>query len=360
MMKIKLFDPFIGKEEQVAVNKVLKSHFWASGQGIGKVMEFENRFKKYIDCNSCVAVNNGTSALHLALSLFDIKKKDVIVPSMTFVSTVHSIINNGGRPVFVDIDPNTLCLDPDGIKKHITKETKVILPVHFGGMPAEIDQIKEICNNHECVLIEDAAHACGSRYNSMKIGTHGTAVCFSFHPVKNLAMPTGGLITLNGRKHANYKRILQTRRWCGISHRIGATYDVDDLGWNMYMNEFSAAIGIVQLKRLDHLNKRRRDIARRYSEEIYVDYKMPYNQNCAYHLYWIRVKNRLKFMKGMKDSGIETGIHYRPVHQMSFYREKTKLPVTEKIGNEIVTIPIHPNLNNSDVDLIIKSINRLY
>jgi len=320
MKKIKLFEPFSDQKEETALKKVLNSHFWASGAGVGQVAKFEKRFNEFIGSKRCVAVNSGTAALHLALSVIGIKNKEVIVPSISFISTAHAVMYNGGKPVFVDIDPKTLCLDTNEIKKSITKKTKVILPVHFGGMPCNLTEIKSICKEHDLFLIEDAAHAAGSSYKNKKIGNHGTFVCFSFHPVKNLAMPSGGAITLNDSKSGFYEKILKSLRWCGIVDRKGAKYDVANLGWNYYMNEFSAAIGLEQLKKLDALNSKRRKIAKRYSNEIILQEKMPFNSACSYHLFWIRVKNRNKFMKNMSDNYVETGIHYHPIHKMKFYK----------------------------------------
>src|SRR3989344_1841613 len=146
MKKIKLFDPFFGKEEEGVIKKTLKSRFWASGAGTGNVLRFENEFTKYIGSKSCVALNSGTAALHLALSLIDIKNKEVILPSLSFVSTAHAIIYNGGIPVFVDVEPSTLCIDAKNIEKHITKKTRAILPVHFGGMPSDLSNIQKLCD----------------------------------------------------------------------------------------------------------------------------------------------------------------------------------------------------------------------
>jgi len=356
--KIKLFDPVIGQKEENAIKKTLHSHFWASGSGTGKVLEFEKKFKNYVGSGSCVAVNSGTSALHLALSLVGVKNKTVILPSLSFVSTAHAVLYNGGIPIFVDIKPDTLCIDPDQVTRHITRNTKAVLPVHFGGMPADIENIKKICKENNCKLIEDAAHAVGSTYKNRKIGTHGMAVCFSFHPVKNLAMPTGGLVALNGPQHKENKNLLKIKRWCGISDRKEVKYDVRNLGWNMYMNEFSATIGLVQLSKLDKLNKKRKKTAKIYSKELCIENKMSYNSNCSYHLYWIQVKNRSKFIKKLKNIGIETGVHYKPIHQMSYYKSKSKLPLTEKIGKEIVSVPVHPNLSDDDIEFIVKSINK--
>jgi len=355
--QIKLFDPVIDSTEKKAILKVLNSRFWASGSGSGNVLKFENKFKKYIQSKSCVAVNSGTAALNLAFSLFDIKNKEVILPSLSFVSTAHCIVENGGIPIFVDIEPDTLCIDPKKIKQAVSKNTAAIIPVHFGGMPCNLDKIHNIAKSFNLDIIEDAAHAVGTKFGRKKIGTHGSAVCFSFHPVKNLAMPTGGLISINHKNHKKFKQLLFSRRWCGITNRKEAEYDVKELGWNYYMNEFSAAIGLEQLKKIDRLNKIRKKIAKKYNNEINIQSKMQFNENCSYHMYWILVKNRQKFRQNLYENGIETGTHYKPIHLMKMYQGNTSLPITESVGKRIVTIPIHPNLKKPEIDKIIKCVN---
>jgi len=356
--KIKLFDPSVGTEEFSSITKVLKSHFWASGSGVGNVLKFEEKFKKYVDSDSCIAVNSGSSALNLALSLTNIKNKEVILPSLSFVSTAHAILVNGGIPVFVDVDPLTMCIDPNKIKRSISKKTKIVLPVHFAGMPSNLQEIIKICKENNLILIEDAAHAAGTIYKNKHIGKHGMACCFSFHPVKNLAMPTGGLISLNHPNYKKFETLLKSRRWCGITNRNEAFYDVKEMGWNYYMNEFSAAIGLVQLKKLNSMNKIRRMIASKYVKEIILENRMPYSKDCSYHMYWVFSKNRNKFRKKMREAGIETGIHYRPIHTMSMYKKQVNLPITEKAGKQIVSLPIHPNLSESEIEKIIKYTNK--
>ena len=292
MKKIKLFDPVIGKNEENAIKKILHSHNWASGAGDGSVYEFERKFSDFLGNKNCISVNSGTAALHLGLSLFDIKNKEVILPSLSFVSTAHAIIYNGGIPVFVDVDPKTLCIDPKEIEKAITKNTRVILPVHLGGIPCDLQKISKISKKFGLSIVEDAAHAAGAKYNGKKIGNHGNCVCFSFHPVKNLAMPSGGVITINSKNNKQFSKILKSKRWVGITDRKGSSYDVSNLGWNYYMNEFSAAIGIEQLKKLDKTNSQRKKIGKRYSKELEIGEKMPFDENCSYHFYWIQVKNR--------------------------------------------------------------------
>ena len=208
------------------------------------------------------------------------------------------------------------------------------------------------------MIVEDAAHATGTKYKNKKIGSIGDLTCFSFHPVKNLAMPKGGAITLN-YKNRNLKNKLNSLRWCGISNRKEQFYDVTELGYNYYMDEISSGIGIEQLKKINKFNTRRYEIAKKYHKEIKCLEKMPINKECSYHLYWILVKNRNVFLKNMKKKGIETGIHYLPVHKMKLYKSKIKLKVTEKVTKEIVTIPIHVKLKNSEINYIIKTVNQL-
>ena len=356
--QIKLFDPVIDSKEENAIRNVLKSGYWTSGAGGIQVKRFEKKFQQYTNSKFCVTVNSGTAALHLALSLTDIKNKEVIVPAFSFVSTVHAILYNGGIPRFVDVNAKDLCMDIESVEKAINKKTRVILPVHFGGYPSNLVRLKKICKKNNLLLVEDAAHAAGTIYNKKKIGGHGDLVCFSFHPAKNLAMPGGGAITINHNRGKEFEKILESRRWCGISNRKGVLYDVSQLGWNYYMDEFAASIGLIQLSKLDSLNKRRRNIAKIYSKEIELDAKMPFNSDCCYHLFWIRVRNREKFIQKMKNVGIETGVHYRPIHKMSFYNSKQNLPITEKIGKEIVSIPIHPKLNETEIHYIVDSVNK--
>ena len=358
MKKIKLFDPVVGISEEKEIIKTLRSGFWASGSGSGNVQKFERKFSKYLDSDQCVAVNSGTAALNLALSLFDLRNKEVILPSMSFISTAHAIIENGGKPVFVEVEPDTLCIDPSQIYKSITKKTAAIIPVHFGGLACNLKEIHSIAKKFQLTVIEDAAHAAGAIYNKKKIGSHSTAVCFSFHPVKNLAMPTGGLISINNKQHEKFRRLLLARRWCGITDRKETDYDVKELGWNYYMNEFSAAIGLEQLKKLDKLNNIRKKIAKRYSQELKIETKMPYEINCSYHFYWILVKNRNIVRKKLAEYGIETGTHYKPIHTFSYYTSKNKLKITEDVGKRIIILPCHPNLKKQDVDKIIKLTNK--
>ena len=354
MKKIKLFDPFFDGREITAVQNAIKSKFWASGSGSGLVTKFESDFKKYIGSKSMIAVNSGTSALHLAVSILGIKGLEVLVPAMTFVSTANTVLSNNCKIKFVDIDEETLCIDTTDLEKKISKKTRAIIPVHFGGLSCNMKEIAKIAKENNLHVIEDAAHACGTVYRGKKIGQDSEIACFSFHPVKNLAMPTGGALSLNSTK---YEKVLKSLRWCGISDRHKGLYDVKDLGWNFYMNEVSAAIGIEQLSKLDFMNHKRFTIAEKYRRSIDLEHQIPLDKNCAYHLYWIRTKNRSYFRKKMNESGIETGIHYKPVNLMSLYKTNQKTPITDSVWKELVSIPMHPNLSPDDVDQVIAAVN---
>lgn len=182
MNKIKLFDPCISEQEEKQLIRALRSGHWASGGGSNLVNLFEKKFAKYIGAKTCVAVNNGTSALHLALSEADVTGNEVILPSLTFVSTAHSVLYNNGKIKFADIDPTTLCMDIDSAKKLVTKRTRVILPVHFGGMPADLRSLGNLAAETDSLLIDDAAHAAGATFQGKKIGSIGAMSCFSFPP----------------------------------------------------------------------------------------------------------------------------------------------------------------------------------
>ncbi len=356
--RIKLFDPIVDDKELLAIGKILKSGLWADGSGLNKVKQFEEEFGKISGSRFNVGVNSGTAALNIALSMEDIEKKQVILPSLSFVSTANSVLENNAKPIFGDISLETLCLDPSEIEDKISDSTKIVLPVHFGGTPADLKKIQKICKKKNLTLIEDAAHATGSSHEKVKIGSHGKFVCFSFHPVKNLAMPTGGLISINAKDSSNIMKKIKSKRWCGITDRVKTDYDVKEKGWNYYMNEFSAAIGIEQIKKLKKLNKIRVSNAKRYADELTFEEKMPFNHESVYHFYWILVKNRKKLRDILFDNGIETGTHYKPIHKMSLYNKKIHLPNTEYVGDSIITLPTHPNLKQSELDKIIKIINK--
>tara|TARA_B110000014_G_C20109282_1_gene584026 strand:- start:1072 stop:2142 length:1071 start_codon:yes stop_codon:yes gene_type:complete len=354
MSKIKIHDPFFGKEEKLAINAVLESHQWASSKGNNKVSEFEKKFKSFVNSDECIAVDSGSSALLLSMSLMDVKNKEVILPSLCHVSAAHAVTLNGGKPIFVDVDPKNLCLDLDLVKKAITKKTKVIVPVHFGGMSCDLKKIQELCKNFKINLIEDAALATGSKYKNKKIGSHGDAVCFSFHPVKIMSAPKGGAITLNGKNSKKFKKILLASRNSGILN----DNSVNHVGWNSYMNEFSAAICLEQLKKLNKMISIRYNTAKKYYKKINVEQKMPLDTECSYNFYWIFVKNPTTFIEKMRQNNIEIGRYHPPIHLLKYYKTNKKLKNTEIFAKSHILLPTHPNLSSENIEKIIRLTNK--
>jgi perosamine synthetase len=355
---IKLFDPPREEGYLSSVVEAFRSGVWTSGAGGPCVRRFEKDFNKYIGSIDTVAVDSGTSALYLALKSTPCSDREVIVPSLTFVSTVHAIRLAGAKPVFVDVDEFSLNVSITDLCDKLTEDTVALVLVHFAGRPCDMGAISKISKERDLHVVEDCAHACGATYQGKRTGALSDFGCFSFHPVKNLATFSGGAITLNDPDMRRDR--LDTARWCGIDtkSRIGSKYDVVDIGWHYYMSEPSAALALAQLPYLDDANRKRREIAKFYDQELgHLDWLKtpPYSDDCVYHLYAIRVLgDRDRFIRHMASKGIECGIHYaRGVHQFSIYaRAKVTLPVTEKIVNQLVSIPIYPSLTREHLDAI--------
>jgi perosamine synthetase len=369
MDKIQVFKPAHSEEEVEAVAEVIRSDWWGQGP---KTAELEQRFAEYVNAPFAVSVNSATAALHLALMLLDVKDAEVISTSLTFVSTNHAILYNGGIPVFADIDQETLCIDPEDIARKITPRTKAIMAVHYGGHAADMDQIHDIARAHNLTVIEDAAHAAGASYKGQMIGSISPLTCFSFHPVKNLATGDGGMITL---RNPEWDKRLRKLRWVGISKDTWSRsetgdvsqyswyYNVEELGFKYHMNDIMAAIALVQLRRLPETNARRQAIAGMYDAELAnLDWlKLPVVRDyagTARHNYVVRLDDRDGFMAYLRDKGIATGMHYIPNHLYDMYRPyvTAPLPVTEHEWKRLVTLPLYPDLTDDQVQYIIDMI----
>jgi len=363
---ISLFKPQVGKEELEAIKEVFESGWLGLGP---KTAEFEDMFAKYIGSNYAVGVNSATSALDLSLKLLNIQHGDeVIVPTITFVSTAHVVAYNLATPIFVDVDKNLL-MDVKDVARKITPRTKAIIPVHYGGRTVDMDKLFEtaITKEGSIPIIEDAAHACGSSYKGKKCGSLGDIGCFSFHAVKNLCMGDGGALTLNNSFMNERAKKL---RWLGIdkgtwdrtdkNKTYWWEYDVNEIGLKCHMNDIQAAIGLIQLKKLDKMNERRRQIAEMYTEGLKGVVKTPMmdtsNSQSSWHLYCIRCEDRNGLSKYLKSIGIVTGVHYKPIHLYNCYGNVPKLPRAEKLFKEILSLPMHPNLTNDEVYKVIQEI----
>jgi perosamine synthetase len=366
---IQVFKPFMGQEEIDAVAEVLRSGWIGLGP---KTAEFEKRFSAYIGTAYAVGLNSCTAALDLSMKLLHIGSGDeVIVPTLTFVSTAHAVAYNLGTPIFADVKLDTLEIDPEDVERKITKRTKAIVAVHYGGRPVDMDRLKKVAG--DLPIIEDAAHAAGAVYKGKKCGALGFLSCFSFHAVKNLAMGDGGSLVTDSKELMERAKRL---RWLGIDKGTWDRteldksywweYVVDEIGLKCHMNDISAAIGMVQLEKLDRTNEKRREIARLYFEglsdiqEVTLPPRDDTDFLSSWHLYSIQGRNRDELSAYLQQRGVGTGVHYKPIHLYRCYGNKPYLPVAESIFPKLLTLPMYPALTESDVAQVIDGIKRFY
>jgi perosamine synthetase len=363
---ISLFKPFHGDEEIEAVAEVLRSGWWGQGP---KTAAFEQQFADFVGSPLAVTVNSATAALHLALKVADVAGGEVITTSMTFVSSNHAILYNDATPIFADVEPDTLNIDPAAIERKITPRTKAILPVHYGGHPADMERIQAIADAHNLIVIEDAAHAAGAKYKGKPVGSVSPLTCFSFHPVKNLATGDGGMITLQNEE---WDARLRRLRWVGINKdtwvrsrdkdasQYSWEYDVEEIGYKCHSNDIMSAIALVQLSRLPQTNGRRREICALYDEGLGdLDWlTLPVEKDYAYsarHNYVVRCDKRDELASWLQDHRVATGMHYIPNHLHTMYKSYATepLPVVEREWLRLLTLPLHPGLTDEDVHYII-------
>ena len=353
--------PKIGEEEVQAVVKVLRSGMLTSGLGAGiQVTEFEKGFTKMADAKHAIAVNTGTAALHAALMAVGVKQGDeVILPSFTFVATAEAVALAGAKPVFADIDPKTYNLSPDCVEKALTKKTKAILPVDLYGYSADMKPLREIADKHGLALVEDAAQAHGLTYEGKPAGAFADAACWSMYASKNIMTGEGGVVTTNSDQIDETLRMIRT-------HGEKAKYSSLILGTNYRMSEMQAAIGNVQLTRLDGFVAKRRQNAQTLTKLLEKNNKLtlPYESKDRLHswyLYTARLKDgteeeRNTLMAELKNKGIGAEAYYvNPVHQMPFYRENfgsAKLPQTDNAAKQVFSLPIHPGVTEEQARFI--------
>jgi len=316
---------------------------------------FETEFSSYIGAKYGIGVNSGSDALFLALKALGIgANSEVITVSHTFVSTVDSIMRCGAKPVFVDIEPDTYCINTAKIEDKITEKTKAILPVHLYGHPAKMDQILKIAKQHDLSVVEDACQAHGAEYKGKKVGSFGDAGCFSFYPVKNLgAYGDGGIVTTNDSNLAESVRMLR-------NYGQSKKYHHDLVGINSRLDELQAAVLRVKLLHLDEWNETRRRLVKLYVDvldqtNIILPVERAYAKH-AYHLFVVRLAEREKCQRLLQKRGIQTQIHYPiPVHKQKSYIEfenAKDMSVTETICNEILSLPLYPSLTDEEVTYI--------
>ncbi|MGB9936565.1 MAG: DegT/DnrJ/EryC1/StrS family aminotransferase [Methanobacterium sp.] len=352
---IPIAKPFIGDEEIKEVEAVLKSGMIAQGP---KVAEFEQKFASYIGTNYAVATSSGTTALHVALLSAGIGKEDEVVTTpFSFAATANSILYTGAKPVFVDIDPKTYNINPELIEEAITTKTKAIMPVHLYGQPADMSKINKIAEDHNLKVIEDAAQAHGAVYNGIKVGLWGNMACFSFYPTKNITTSEGGIITTNNKDYNHDARALR-------AHGESERYEHVILGYNFRMTDIAAAIGVVQLKRLDGFNEKRIENAEYLTEHIkrITGIEPPFvmdNVKHVFHQYTIRISSgkRDKIREFLTEEGIGTGVHYpKTIYKQALYENlgfTADCPNAEKAAEEVLSIPVNPSLSAEDLGKIV-------
>ncbi|HLC60541.1 MAG TPA: DegT/DnrJ/EryC1/StrS family aminotransferase [Candidatus Nanoarchaeia archaeon] len=365
---IPLFKPSMGNEEIKAVTDVIKSGWVGMGP---KTQEFEENFAKFIGTKYAVGFNSCTAALHLAVKVLNLEPgSEIITTPMTFVSTAFAADYNGLTPVFADIERDTLNIDPKDIERKITKKTRAIIPVHFGGHACKIEEIMEIAKKHNLHVIEDAAHATGSEINGKKLGTFGEMSCFSFHAVKNMTIGDGGMLVTNHKKH--YERIKRLV-WCGIDKSTFARqdkeqyswdYDVKEIGYKFHLNDILSSIGIVQLGKLEKMNDRRRQIWNIYSKafknlnfiECPVN-KKGIKNSCHNYVAKIKTGDRNSLISYLKEQGVTAGVHYKPVYLYPVYNHiKSNCPVTNEVWTKLITLPVFPDMTDKEVNLVIEKV----
>jgi UDP-4-amino-4,6-dideoxy-N-acetyl-beta-L-altrosamine transaminase len=369
---------WINKDDIKAVVSVLKSEFLTQGPAINT---FEKAICDYTGARYCVAVANGTAALHIAVAALGIKAgEEGITSPNSFVASANCLVYNRLKPIFSDIDNKTYNIDPSEIRKKLSKKTKVIIPVHFAGQPAEMERIAIIAKENHLYVIEDAAHAIGSRYadgNAVGNCRYSDMTTFSFHPVKTITTGEGGAITTNNRKL--YERLLSLRTHGIIKDKEKLHqnpgpwyYEMQSLGFNYRMTDIQAALGTSQLKKLDKYVKRRREIVKKYNKAFEnIDYlKIPFEEEdnySAFHLYVLLIdfkainKTRKMVMEELKKNNIGTQVHYIPIHTQPYYKKNFRykrgdFPEAEDYYNMTLSIPIYPALTDSDISYVINSI----
>lgn len=375
---IRFGKPYIGIEETRSINKVLKNSWIGTGT---ECLKFENQFRNYKKSKFALSLNSCTAGLHISLISLGLKKGDeVITTALTFCSTINSILLAGCKPVLVDIRDDTLNMNEDLIEKNISKKTKVILPVHFAGMPCDMDKILKIAKKYNLFVIEDCAHAIESKYKNKHTGSFGDTGCFSFYANKNITTGEGGMLITNNKKiYDNCK----TLRLHGMSKdawkRFGykkekkinySYYDVVRVGYKYNMTDIMASMGIAQLKKIEKMWKKRELIHNFYKDELKnLPFKLQSNKEYSYkhghHLFTLILNNnkidRVNLLNFLNNKGIGATVHYNDLTQFSAYKNIFKkknisIPTSKHICNNIISLPIYPGLQKKEMQYITDSL----
>lgn len=371
-MNIRLFKPSVGKEEL----ENIKAAFERSWIGLGpNVNEFEKKWAEYIGVQSAIGLNSATAALHVALMAFRFPEgKKVLVPSLTFAATATAVLYNRLIPVFVDSDPVTLGMDLEDMKRKYDEDVVAVMPVHYAGHPVPMDQLTEWAKQKNLKVIEDCAHTTGSLYKDKPLGTWGNFGCYSFEEKKLMTTGDGGMIVSDDLE---LMKDIKAYRWVGIDKDNWKTaqsytdankdamhwfYEINLLGYKYNMNDLCASIGLAQLKKLDDMNARRSEIIRRYLNGIKdigsVVPLLPFEpEKYVYQMFGIRAERRDELMIYLKSKGIATGCHYTPLTSQPLFKPFAKdCNYIESEANKFITLPLHAELTDEEVDYVIESI----
>ncbi len=360
----------IEKADREALLDVLKSDWLTTGP---KVEQFETKLAEKVRVDHVIAVNSGTAALHSMLKCSGIREGDeVIVPALSFVATANAILYCGAKPVFADIDPETFLICPESVKSLVSRKTRAILAVDFGGQPCDYEQLRGIASNKDCYLFSDSSHSLGATWKTQAVAELCDATIFSFHPVKPITTGEGGAVATD---HPLLMQRIKRFRNHGVTvdhseRREKGTwhYDVRDLGYNYRISDLQCALGIAQLDRLDQWHKRRNQIAAIYSNSlarcpnIQIQAKSPLCSH-AYHLFTVcldSAEERERAFNKLREDGVGVNVHYRPIYQHSLYRElgyaDGLCPNTESVASRILSLPIYPTMSEEDIQHVISSL----
>jgi dTDP-4-amino-4,6-dideoxygalactose transaminase len=367
--------PLIDDDDISEVVETLKSGWVAKGP---RTIEFEKRFAEYTGAKYAIAMNSATAALHIALIAGGVKPGDeVITTSITFAATANTIIHVGATPVFVDVDPNTFCIDANKIEEKITEKTTAIVPVHYTGHACDMDKIRAIAEKHNLFVSEDAAHAIDTYYKGDLIGKKGDCASFSFYATKNICTGEGGMLTTNREDIAEKARVMSTHgmskaAWNRYGKGGAWRYDIEYPGHKYNMFDIQGALAKTQMNKLSFMQDRRKEIVKEYEEAFSKldGLKLPPEADYtthSWHLYVVRLEldkltiDRDKFIELMGEANIGTSVHFIPVHLMSYYREnygykEGDLPVAENYFDTIVSLPLYPKMTNEDVQDVINAV----
>ncbi len=374
-LKVRLSTPTVNKLELKQIKKLFDKSWLGYGPNVGK---FEKAWSKYFDVKHSIALNSCTAALHLALAVNNFKKnKKVLVPAMTFSASAASILYCGLKPIFVDIDPKTLVMSFDDLKKKYTKDCVAVIAVHFNGQPCQMEKIVPWAKKNKMIVVEDCAQTCGGDYKGKKLGTWGDFGCFSFQEIKIMTSGgDGGMIVTNSNKHSKDLKILSYHGWDqdplerhkkslkGNKNIKHWNYSITKLGFKYNMTDLMASIGLIQLKKLKHFNKTRLNIIKTYSQKLKsaknFSPAFPYTfNNSSYWMFTLRCKKRDDLIDFLKSKKIATTVYIKPLPLHPLYRGyKSKIKNSLKIWKELITIPTYPNMTNAQLLYVVDNLRK--